>query len=145
MKTIVRTITLMSLAAAFALTSCGKYEDGPGISLRSKKARLVGEWQLEELEIEGTDYTADVNRWEWEFKDDEEFRYSLQIEGFDTYAPQGEWSFSNNKEEVELTFDDGDRVDLEIKRLTNSELWFEFTETYDDGSTELWELKLESK
>lgn len=28
----------------FILPSCGKYEEGPGISLRTKKQRLVGKW-----------------------------------------------------------------------------------------------------
>ncbi|MCH2198917.1 MAG: lipocalin family protein [Flavobacteriales bacterium] len=145
MKTIVRTITLISLAAAVVLTSCGKYEDGPGISLRSKKARLTGEWQLDEVEIDGTDFTADFNQWDWEFEDDEEFRYTVEVEGFLPFSPEGEWSFSNNKEEIELTFNDGDRLELEVQRLTNKEFWFHFTETYDDGSTERWEVKLEAK
>ncbi len=28
------------------LTGCGKYENGPGLSLRSKNARISGEWKL---------------------------------------------------------------------------------------------------
>ncbi|MEN9699378.1 MAG: hypothetical protein RLZZ301_576 [Bacteroidota bacterium] len=32
--------------SATVLTSCGKYEEGPGIALSSKKARLEGTWSL---------------------------------------------------------------------------------------------------
>jgi uncharacterized lipoprotein YehR (DUF1307 family) len=43
---------LSILFAAFAvvmLASCGKYEDGPGFSLRSKTSRLAGTWTLTEV------------------------------------------------------------------------------------------------
>lgn len=31
---------------AFVLSACGKYEDGPMFSLRTKTARITGEWEL---------------------------------------------------------------------------------------------------
>ncbi len=145
MKKLVKTIPLLMMAAIFILPACNKYEDGPGISLRSKKSRLVGKWQLDELEVDGTDYTADINRWEIEFKKDGTFEQSIQIEGFQTSNIEGEWEFSNDKTEVEITYDDGDKTDLNITRLKNDELWFDFTENYDDGSSEKWECKFEAQ
>lgn len=42
--------TRLLLAIAFAISvvfiSCGKYEEGPSISLRTKKARLTGVWEI---------------------------------------------------------------------------------------------------
>lgn len=37
---------LTLLLPALLLFSCGKYEEGPNFSLRTKKSRLVGEWKL---------------------------------------------------------------------------------------------------
>ena len=37
-------------------TGCSKYEEGPGISLRTKKSRVVGNWQVTTLKINGADY-----------------------------------------------------------------------------------------
>ncbi len=54
---------LSILFAAFAvvfLASCGKYEDGPGLSLRSKKARLTGTWVVESAIQGSTDITGDI-------------------------------------------------------------------------------------
>ena len=145
MKKLVKNIPLLMIAAIFILSGCGKYEEGPGISLRTKKARLVGNWQLEELEIEGTDFTADINRWEIEFRDDETFEQSVQIEGFGSSTVEGEWEFSNDKTEVEITYDDGTKTDLNISKLMHKELWFDFIETYQDGTSEKWECKFEAQ
>jgi hypothetical protein len=38
----------------FILSGCGKYEDGPGISLRTKNGRLEGEWKVTSLKYEWT-------------------------------------------------------------------------------------------
>lgn len=145
MKKLVKKLPLLMMAAIFILPACNKYEDGPSISSRTKKARLVGNWQLEELEIDGTDFTADINRWELEFKKDGTFEQSIQVDGFGSSNVEGEWEFSNDKTEVEITYDDGTKADLNITRLKNKELWFDFVEDYDDGTTEKWECKFEAQ
>lgn len=148
MKKLVNQLLFLTLAASFVLTGC-KYDDGPNFSLRTKKARLVGEWQLDEVEIDGTDYTSEFNRWEIEFKKDNKYNLSAEIinayYGNITINDDGEWDFSNDKLELEVKSDDGEQTDYEIKRLTNKELWFEYTETYDDGTSERWDCKFEKK
>ena len=53
MKTLKLTTLLLALALIFGSTSC-KYEDGPGISLRSKTARVAGEWEVNKtIETDG--------------------------------------------------------------------------------------------
>jgi len=54
---------LSILFAAFAvvfLASCGKYEEGPGFSLRSKTSRLAGTWTLTEAFQGSTNVTGDL-------------------------------------------------------------------------------------
>ena len=46
MRTLKLTTLLLALTLVFGSTSC-KYEDGPSLSLRTKKARLAGEWIIE--------------------------------------------------------------------------------------------------
>ena len=38
------------------LTSCKKYEEGPGFSLKTKKSRLVGKYEVTEYTVEGEDH-----------------------------------------------------------------------------------------
>lgn len=144
MKSLVKSLSFVAFAALI-LTSCGKYEDGPGISLRTKKARLAQEWQLDEVEIEGTDFTSSFNRWELEFEKEGDYSESLDIINVGSGTLAGEWEFSNDKEEVEITYDDGTKLDLDIKKLSKKELWFEVSFDLGDGTNEVWDCKFEAK
>jgi len=42
------TISLFILSIVFILSACKKYDEGPGFSLRTKNARITGEWKLVE-------------------------------------------------------------------------------------------------
>lgn len=57
MKKITRMLAL-ALTVAVIAPSCGKYEDGPGISLRTKKARMAGDWKLASLNLVEVDTDA---------------------------------------------------------------------------------------
>jgi hypothetical protein len=67
---------------------------------------------------------------EMEFDKDGDFEISTQVTYTGYYGQiysysntvKGEWEFSNNKEEIELDFDDGSYQEIEITRLTNKEL-----------------------
>ncbi len=41
------------------MTACGKYEEGPGFSLKSKTKRLCREWKLDKIVENGEDITID--------------------------------------------------------------------------------------
>lgn len=45
---------------SLVLSSCNKYEEGANLSLRSKKARLAGEWKAVKVEYNGVDQTSSV-------------------------------------------------------------------------------------
>jgi len=114
------------LAAAVVImlnfNSCGKYDDGPGFSLRTKTARLVGEWEIVKIDNQRPD-----GEFIAEFEDDNDLdiTYSYTNNGSTyTYSMKGEWEWDSNKENIEVEID-GDFMDWEVKRLTNSELWFE--------------------
>lgn len=48
-------IGLASLGMIAFLSACGKYEEGPGFTLLTKKARLTGEWDAKEyVDADGT-------------------------------------------------------------------------------------------
>jgi hypothetical protein len=49
-----------ALLAGVAISSC-KYEEGPGISLRSKRDRVANEWKVNQFIYDGNDVTASLN------------------------------------------------------------------------------------
>lgn len=134
MKEMINTRNTLFLAATVITVlnfqSCSKYEDGPSFSLRTKKARLVGDWEV--VRIGSENYPSEGYSIEMSFEDngDFEFKYSYLTYSY-TYS--GDWEFSSDKEDLEITVD-GISQDFEILRLTNDELWF------NDGDDE-WRLE----
>lgn len=115
---------LASIAIVLNFSSCGKYEDGPNFSLRTKKSRLAGEWEVVKLDGSDLDPGMDINL-EFDKNGDFEFSFKYSYMGYnveDSYS--GKWEWSDKKESVLIDVD-GDEMEWEIKRLTNDEFWFE--------------------
>lgn len=108
-------LTLVIFAAA-----CGKYEEGPSLSLRSKKARVANEWKIayaydfKDQEETTSDYTGES----WEFTKDGMF---IERES-DIVDDAGTWDFINDKEEITISI--GTDIDkYKILRLKENEMW----------------------
>lgn len=106
---------------AVAVTSCSKYEEGPKLTLLTKKARITGEWTLSNVEVNGTSqdisgYTVNVT-----IEKDGSYMYKWSSGGF-SVQESGTWSFSDDKVSLILTDEDGDVTISEIVRLANDEL-----------------------
>ncbi|MGM0480270.1 MAG: lipocalin-like domain-containing protein [Bacteroidota bacterium] len=112
--------------------SCSKYEEGPKFSLRTKKARLTGDWEVVRV---GNQTPPAGYSIEMEFDKDGDLTFSYAYGGY-AYSYGGEWEFSSDKEELEVQLDGETQINTwEILRLKNDELWFE-----DEDNTE-WRLE----
>jgi hypothetical protein len=137
-----KNLTYLTLAGttAIGVSSCGKYEDGPNFSLRSKKARVVGDWNLKTIgsTVLDDNYGTTVNM---EFDKNGSFtqtiNYSYGTYNY-SYSYAGDWDFSSNKEHLLITAD-GNTDTLEIKRLTNKEMWLD--DDYTDADGDIWKLE----
>jgi hypothetical protein len=141
---------LSILFAAFAvvlLASCGKYENGPGFSLRSKTSRLAGTWTVTEAFQGSTDITGDITNGgtvEVTFDKDGAYTYAYDFEIFGiptSGSVSGTWSFSDDKTEIVVTDGSGQSDSAKILRLTNQELWIE----EPDGSGGTYEVHYSAK
>ena len=52
-----RNFFLVAVVLLLTMSGCKKYPEGPGLSFRSKKARLCQDWKLEQYIYDGNDYT----------------------------------------------------------------------------------------
>lgn len=127
-----RTLFLAAtLVTVLNFQSCGKYEDGPAFSLRTKTSRIAGEWEV--VRIGSEVYPQNGYSIEFDFEKDGDFTFTYSYDGY-SYSYAGEWEFSSNKEELDLIVD-GSVETFEIKRLTNKELWLE------DDTNQEWRLE----
>lgn len=129
MKTL-KFLSLTLLATVFLLgTSCSKYEEGPAFSLRTKKARLAGEWKADKYVSEEGE-TSNANNDEGTVEFDKDGTLIYKYEGI---SISGEWEFTKDKEYLEITiefFGQQDTEEMKIIKLKNDELWLEG----EDGS-----------
>jgi hypothetical protein len=126
-------ITLMCIVCAIiGLSGCKKYEDGPGLSLSSKKSRIAATWEYRKVIYNAIDETALFIGDTWEIKKDGNFN-----DLWDGNNDPGKWDFALDKEAIDFRYDDGTIMRYTIKRLTAKDLWIE---NVDSGDTLYLEL-----
>lgn len=106
-------LTLLALAAfTFVFSGC-KYEEGPGISFRSKKDRVANEWKVTGYEIDGNEDAAAKNSFrssgdsiELIFTMTRNYNYSMNMAYVDGYvSPSGDKLLSPNASDVRDYYD----------------------------------------
>ena len=123
-----RILSLALLAVTFVLGSCNKYEEGPALSLRTKKARITNTWKTDKyVDSDGTEENAGDDDGTWEIKKDNSFTITQG-----QFTANGTWEFVNDKESLKttitysqsgLSFTEENTV--KIIKLKNDELWIE--------------------
>lgn len=110
-----------TIVTVLNFSSCSKYEEGPMFSLRTKKARITGEWEIVRI---GTEvYPQNGYSLEMEFEKDGDLKYTYSY-GTYSYTYLGEWEFSSDKEELDIIFENQVQS-FEIIKLKNDEVWLE--------------------
>ena len=142
-------IALLSAAAlmigGITLTSCKKYEEGPAVSLLTKKMRVAGDWEVESYWENGvdktTDYRTGVTSETYTYEKDGTYSISITTV-IGTLNDAGTWEFINDKEAIKtLSNQSGSDPDTSyIVRLTNKEFWVK-----DAGGSTIHEYHLEAK
>ncbi len=118
---------LMLLAVAVAgtsLTSCNKYEEGPGLSIRTAKQRITNTWEVEKyVDADGTETAGTADDATMTITKDGEFTVT---DG--SFSITGTWAFDDSKENITTTYSFGGSnisSTSKIVRLSMTELWLE--------------------
>lgn len=121
MKKSIQLICILALVASSCLFSC-KYEEGPNLSLRTKKARLSGTWNVDKItEDDGNIITPTSNySLTYEFDKDGTGSYELEVLGIKNETKL-EWEFVDQKKKLKIDYADGNTITPLILRLTNDE------------------------
>lgn len=132
MKTTFKAISVLFLGLII-LSSCGKYEDGPKFSLLTKKARLCGEWVIDQVMFNDVDQTS-------AFQSFVGTDFVLEIEKDGKYRTEGQnpdsgtWELGEDKDDIYFLSDAQGATEIayRILRLKNKELWLRHTDTNGD-------------
>lgn len=139
MKTLKLTLPLI-IAVLLSTTGC-RYKDGPNLTFRSAKARIVNEWRVHQILENGQDKTTDFKSVfpDWKLDIREDNTYSLSYTTFiGTYTENGTWQFLDGGIKINLRKDgSGDNI-WTILRLMKDEFWAEQI----DKDNKHWEYRL---
>ena len=131
---------LITLSMLFLINSCGKYEEGPKFSIKSKASRVATTWKLDEILINDEDqdigynqyYTMTLEKDGTGNQKNVEFTYENDlVEPASNYDL--EWEFSSNKEKIKFFV----KVNLasewseyyDIIKLKEKEMWLSENDT----------------
>lgn len=90
------------LLSSISFTSCGKYEEGPGLSVLPKKSRLQQKWRpIEYVDASGTVTTPSNDGSYVEFVKGGECKF---YDGTFDAGYTGTWEFNSDKSEIVTTF-----------------------------------------
>ena len=115
---------LAVLLATFLFAGCGKYEEGPGISLRSKTARVANVWKIDKYTVDGVEQdVTSLGDWSWEYTKDNKVTSTYVIAG-QTTTDEGTWEFNDDKTELGVKGSTSTNFSYsKILKLKNKELW----------------------
>ncbi|MCF8297804.1 MAG: hypothetical protein K9J13_09700 [Saprospiraceae bacterium] len=118
-------IIVLGLVVIFitALSSCGKYDEGPSFSLRSKKARLCQTWKFTKVvENDVDDVTPLYYGQQITFEKGGTWN---SVNDSTSTTSSGKWEFITDKEELSLSFDDSPVPEIyRILKLKKDEFWY---------------------
>jgi Domain of unknown function (DUF5004) len=134
---------LLVTIAMVSLWSCGKYEEGPMFSLRSKTGRIAGTWVYDKIlqnDVDVTSQSTANSTFEMTIERDGTYKtvYSYTVLGQNFSGEDtGTWEFGDN-ETLSVTSDNGGGTNsTTIIRLTNSEFWTRETDSSTGDVTEV--------
>jgi hypothetical protein len=129
-----KNLTVAAIVLMMLFSGC-YYEDGPIVSLRSPKARLVNKWRYQKFLVNGQDITDTyTSNGAWvEFKTDN----SAEFHESSSYTYYAIWELDDDYKTLYLDCSDTSGLmwsqDYEILKLRNKEIWM----TSDMGSASM--------
>lgn len=119
---------ILSILILTLLFSACKYEDGPKLSIRTKKHRAVNSWSIDKVLEDGVDKTdayknAYVN-YQVTLQKDKSYEIKYRPFNISDYLETGTWDFSSDKLYINFAPKDSKSPSKwKILRLTENETW----------------------
>jgi hypothetical protein len=129
--------SILFFVSMLVFVSCKKYENGPSLTLLSKKERAANIWSLQMVKENGTDKTNDYKNLLQNYKlnlDKNNMKYTITWKalGLIDYSETGSWEFSSDKLYLVLKKDatsnsTSTTSNWKILKLKEKELWVEYS------------------
>lgn len=130
MRILLAVLVLFSL-----LQSCKKYPEGPILSLRSREARLEGNWSCEKVLVNNQESTPFYSKYSYGYGSDNSY---TENNGFNTLT--GTWALTSDDDSVIVKINTNQVLHrFKILRLKNKSFWL-----VEDRNSSIYEWHLKS-
>lgn len=134
-------ILLIAVLGMVTVSSCRKYEEGPNVSLRTKKARVTNNWRVESVQVDGVEKSMDpywAKQKHYMYRDGKYIVTIIDPVTLEARNLQGTWVLYDDDRKIALTTKNfsgniDSTTDYNILKLYNKQFWIRKT----DNSMEL--------
>lgn len=127
MKTMILKTTAVCFLSVLVTAGCRKYEEGPDVSLLSRKDRVANHWQISAAYENNRDVTSNYNQYELFLAKDGDAELHANYYLFGTHyqsVTNGTWNLIDNDANIRFDYEDNSQAgEYQILRLTKDELW----------------------
>ena len=132
------TITLLVLALLMmsGMTACRKYEEGPNISLRTKKARITNNWKYESAQVNGVEVSLEpyyAKQKHYFYRDGKYIQTIIDPITLEARNLQGTWALYDHDRKIAVTTKNfsgnvDSTNDYNILKLYENQMWLRTTD-----------------
>lgn len=128
------------LVVVVGFSSCRKYEEGPNISLRTKRARVTNNWKLESALINGVERSLDpfyAKQKHYMYSDGKYLVTIINPVTLEARNLQGTWKLFDDDKRIALTTRDDITLkdstnEYNILKLFNKQFWIRKTDNSEE-------------
>jgi hypothetical protein len=97
---------LLGVTLLFGFSACRKYEEGPNISFRTKKARVTNNWRYESAQVNGVEVSLDpyyAKQKHYFYRDGKYIQTIIDPVTLEARNLQGTWTMYDNDRKISVT------------------------------------------
>ncbi len=114
-----------------SISSCRKYEEGPNVSLRTKKARVTNNWKYESAQVNGVEVSLDpyyAKQKHYFYRDGKYIQTIIDPITLEARNIQGTWALYDNDRKIAITTKNfsgniDSTSDYNILKLFEKQMW----------------------
>ncbi len=102
----IASILFFAFAILVSVSSCRKYEEGPNVSLRTKKARITNNWKYESAQVNGNEVSLDpfyAKQKHYFYRDGKYIQTIIDPVTLEARNLQGNWVLYDNDRKIAIT------------------------------------------
>lgn len=102
----IASILFFAFVMLVSITSCRKYEEGPNVSFRTKKARITNNWKYESAQVDGVEVSLDpyyAKQKHYFYRDGKYIQTIIDPVTLEARNLQGNWVLYDNDRKIAIT------------------------------------------